>query len=61
MVIKSKNKAILTHFSLERCKNGIVFINSIPIFANAENVAKQLQCEIWLESEVKGNPRQYIV
>lgn len=58
--MQPKNK-ILLRFSLEQCKNGIIFCNSIPLFERIENVAKQLQVEVWLEIPFpKGNPNLYI-
>lgn len=59
--MRPKNK-ILLQFSLEQYKNGIIFYNSIPLFKRIENVAKQLQVEVWLEIPfLKGNPNAYIV
>lgn len=58
--MKSKN-LILQRFSLECGRDGILFIDSIPIHFKIENVAKQLQIEVWLDtSPSKGNPQEYI-
>jgi hypothetical protein len=55
-----KNK-ILRKFSLEQCKDGIYFLDNLPLFFNAINVAKQLQVEVWLESpNQKDNYKDYI-
>jgi hypothetical protein len=48
-------------FSLEQNKDGILFLGSLPLFFKIENLAKQLQMEVWLEAPVfKGNPESYI-
>lgn len=58
--MKSKNR-ILRMFSLEQNKDGILFLGSLPLFFKIENLAKQLQMEVWLEAPVfKGNPESYI-
>lgn len=59
--MKPKSK-ILQTFSLEHNKDGILFIDTrIPIFIEIENLAKQLQMEVWLEAPVPtGNPKEYI-
>lgn len=56
-----KASKIFQRFCLEKNKDGILFINSIPILTRIENIAKQFQMEIWLEIPLpKGNPLEYI-
>jgi len=58
--MKSKNK-ILQMFSLEQNKDGILFLETAPMFVRIENLAKQLQTEVWLNlPPAKGNPKSYI-
>ena len=57
--MKPKAKLLL-QFSLEQCRDGIIFINNIPIFSGIESVAKQLQVAVWLDVVDKGNPKEYI-
>lgn len=59
--MKSKNK-ILQRFSLEQNANGILFFDSLPLFVKIENLARQLQTEVWLDLPFpKGKPKDYIV
>ena len=59
-MILNKNK-VLRIISLEQCKDGIYFLNMLPLFFDAVNVAEQFQIETWLESAtLKNNSKDYI-
>jgi hypothetical protein len=62
----SKKKNPLFNICLEKCKEGIVFLDvdkrNLPLFGKSESIAKNLQVEIWLETpNQKEKQKGYVV
>jgi hypothetical protein len=62
----SQKKNILLNVCLEKCKEGILFLDieerNFPLFAKSESIAKNLQVDIWLEtSSQKEKQKGYVV